>query len=157
VPTIDPSISTLYKVQAMPSILHQFEIQSEPEMVFDAFSSPAGLNAWWTLESDGKPELNETYRFFFGPEYDWRAVVAHLVPGRELIWKVTQAMDDWMPTSFGFRLRQSAVGTTVDFFHIDWAEANDHFAITTFCWGQLLQGLKGFVEHGTVIPFEKRN
>jgi uncharacterized protein YndB with AHSA1/START domain len=141
----------------MPNILHQFQVHAKPEKVFDAFTTRAGLDAWWTLESDGQPELNSTYRFFFGPPYDWRAVVVHLVPGWELTWKVTQAMDDWMPTHFGFRLRQSASQTIVDFFHNDWAEANDHFAITNFCWGQLLQGLKCFVEHGTIIPFEKRN
>ncbi len=141
----------------MPNILHQFHIQSSLDKVFRAITSPSGLNSWWTLESDGSPELNETYRFFFGPEYDWRAVVTHVVPGQEIAWKVTQAMEDWMPTRFGFRLKQSESGTTVNFFHTDWAEANDHFSITSFCWGQLLQGLKGYVEHGTIIPFEQRN
>ncbi len=99
----------------MPNILHQFHIQSTPDEVFHAFTSPSGLNSWWTLESDGKPELNETYRFVFGPEYDWRAVVSHVVPGHELTWRVKQAMDDWMPTSFGFRL-DIRIGYDCQFF-----------------------------------------
>ncbi len=141
----------------MPDIHHQFQIKSEPGKVFQALSSPTGLNAWWTLESTGIPQLSETYRFYFGPEFDWRAVVTHIVPGTELTWRMTQAMDDWMPTSFGFRLSASAQGTTVDFFHTDWAETSDHFKIACFCWGQLLQGLKDYVEKGTIIPFENRN
>ena len=141
----------------MNNILHQFQIKSSREAVFNAFTSPAGLNAWWTLEASGQPVLNETYRFFFGSEYDWRAVVDHVIPGQELTWKITQAMSDWMPTSFGFRLTESGAVTTVHFFHKNWADANDHFAITNYCWGQLLNGLRAYVEHGTIIPFDERS
>lgn len=141
----------------MADIFHQFQIHSSLDEVFSALTSPVGLNAWWTLESDGKPELNGTYRLFFGSEYDWRAEVAHVVPGKELTWKTTRAMDDWLPTSFGFRLAESETGTIVHFFHTGWTDANDHFAITSFCWGQLLQGLKEYVENGKIIPFDQRN
>ncbi|MFO0940529.1 MAG: hypothetical protein U0930_07150 [Pirellulales bacterium] len=43
------------------------------------------------------------------------------------------------------------------FFHVDWESTSDHFAITNYCWGQLLKGLKDYVENGSVIPFENRN
>ncbi len=124
----------------MPNILHQFQIQSEPGKVFHAFTSPSGLNSWWTLESDGKPELNETYRFVFGPEYDWRAVVSHVVPGHELTWRVKQAMDDWMPTSFGFRLRTSGSGTTVNFFPLGLGGCQRPFCNYEFLLGPIASG-----------------
>jgi uncharacterized protein YndB with AHSA1/START domain len=141
----------------MPDILHKFQIAAPPDRVFDAFCSPEGLNSWWTLRSSGKPETGEAYNFYFAPEYDWFAEVIHVVPTQELTWKMTGAMEDWMGTRVGFRLSPDEQGTSVLFFHTDWKESSDHFAITNFCWGQLLNGLKQFVEKGKIIPFEQRN
>ncbi|MEQ1585880.1 MAG: SRPBCC domain-containing protein [Cyclobacteriaceae bacterium] len=141
----------------MFDIYHNFIVKSTPQKVFEAFCSPAGLDSWWTLRSAGKPVLGNSYTFYFGPEHDWLAEVIHVVPGRELTWKMVAAMDDWMPTTVGFKLTHLDNNTSVAFFHKDWQEANEHFGITTFCWGQLLAGLKKYVEEGSIIPFEKRN
>lgn len=141
----------------MYSIQHQFIIKKSAQQVFDALTSPAGLNAWWTLDAQGKPELGEAYRWYFGPEYDWQAQVCHVVQGKELTWRMVVAMDDWMPTQVGFSLSENGGATTVSFFHKNWDAANDHYAITNFCWGQLLKGLKDYLENGVIVPFELRN
>jgi uncharacterized protein YndB with AHSA1/START domain len=59
----------------MPEILHDFPINAPIERVFAAFSTPQGLNAWWTLHAAGEPRAEATYEFFFGESYDWRGVV----------------------------------------------------------------------------------
>ena len=141
----------------MYDILHQFRIASQAQKVFDAFTSPAQLNNWWPLRSDGQPKMGEMYTLYFGPEYDWRAEVIHVVPGKEFTWKMTQAMDDWMNTEVGIRLKAENSGTTVDFFHTGWREAGDHYRISNYCWGTLLNGLKMWVEKGMIVPFEERN
>lgn len=141
----------------MPDILHKFQIKASPEKVFDTFCSPEGLNSWWTLRASGKPEMGAEYNFFFAPEYDWFAEVIHLVENSELTWKMTGAMEDWMSTEVGFKLSLENGNTSVLFFHTGWKEASDHFAITNFCWGQLLNGLKQYIEEGVVVPFEERN
>ncbi len=141
----------------MPDILHQFPISVPSASVFKAFTSPVGLNAWWTLEADGIPERDSIYHLYFGPQYDWQAKVTHVVADRELTWSVVRAMEDWMPTRFGFALASTDGGTCVRFFHSGWKVASDHFAVTNFCWGQLLMGLKIYLESGRVIPFEQRN
>jgi uncharacterized protein YndB with AHSA1/START domain len=141
----------------MYEILHQFPVSSTPAKVFDAFTTPAGLSAWWTFEAEGSPELDQIYRFYFGPEYDWRARVIHVVPGLQLTWQMTQAMEDWLPTQVGFQITPKASECAVRFFHRNWPHDGDHYAITCFCWGQLLRGLKDYVETGVVVPFAKRN
>lgn len=140
----------------MADILHQFRIDAPPQKVFDAFCSAKGLIDWWPARSTGEPKQGAEYTFWFGPEYDWRAEVINVVPGKEITWKMTQAMETWMGTRLGVRLSVEGKGTVVDFFHSDWREANDHFRISTFCWGSLLMGLKHYVEKGEVVPFEKR-
>ncbi|MEZ6096794.1 MAG: SRPBCC domain-containing protein [Pirellulaceae bacterium] len=141
----------------MPNIRHQLEIQAPLSHVFDLLTLPDGLNNWWTLECTGTPELGAEYRLYFGPEYDWRAVVSHVLPGEAITWSIVDAMDDWLPTQFGFELEQTAKGCTLRFFHLNWQEESDHFAITTYCWAQLLRGLKDLAETGTIVPFECRN
>jgi hypothetical protein len=66
-------------------------------------------------------------------------------------------MTDWVNTEVGFELLESQEGTIVRFFHRGWQEESEHFCISNYCWGQLLGGLKDYVETGAVIPFEKRN
>jgi uncharacterized protein YndB with AHSA1/START domain len=138
-------------------IQHQFKVAAPATKVFQALCTPDGLNSWWTLQAAGRPQKGEVYTFFFGPEYDWRAVVASASRNRSLTWKMTQAKADWMPTQVGFTLNEKDGATTVHFFHSGWKKANEHFAITNFCWGQLLQGLKDYVETGAIVPFENRN
>lgn len=141
----------------MPDILHQFQVSASPQSVFDAIAFPEGLNAWWTLEAEGRPVANEAYRFYFGPEYDWRGNVMHVIDGTELTWRFTDAMDDWNGTRVGFRLSGNQHGCSVYFFHATWKEASEHYAISNFCWAQLLNGLKNYVERGEVFPFEQRS
>lgn len=138
-------------------ILHQFVINAPAQKVFDAFCTPKGLNDWWPLESSGAPRMGSEYRLYFGPEYDWRATVIHVVDGKEITWEMDQAMDDWIGTKVGVRLREEKGSTIVDFFHIGWESANDHYRISNYCWGTLLNGLKNLVEEGIVVPFKDRN
>lgn len=79
---------------SMPKILHQFTIAAPPEVVFTAFCTPEGLNAWWTLRSSGIPQLGTEYTFYFAPEYDWRAKVVKVIPNKALTWQMTVAMED---------------------------------------------------------------
>lgn len=141
----------------MPDIHHQFKVKASAQKVFDAFCVPEHLNNWWPLRSTGKPEENETYNFFFGEEYDWYAIVREVQAGKSLTWHMQDVMDDWKGTHVGFVLTEIEGGTKVDFFHKHWKEVNDHYCISNFCWGQLLQGLKDYVETGRIIPFEKRS
>jgi uncharacterized protein YndB with AHSA1/START domain len=141
----------------MFDIHHNFIVKAPARSVFDAFCTPGGLDSWWTLKSEGKPTLDFLYTFYFGPEYDWRAKVIHVVPGKELTWKMVKTMDDWQGTKVGFQLSENAGITQVHFFHLGWREASEHFGITNYCWGQLLNGLKKYVEEGIVIPHALRN
>lgn len=141
----------------MPDIHHIFPVKATPQRVFEGFCLPANLDNWWPLRSAGTPKLDDVYTFYFGPEYDWRAKVTHLVPGQALTWTMTQAMPDWIGTQVGFTLKEINGVTQVSFFHKGWAEASEHFGITTFCWGYLLNGLKNYLEHGVVIPHHLRN
>jgi uncharacterized protein YndB with AHSA1/START domain len=140
----------------MADIFHNFPIEASRTKVFSAVSTPVGLAAWWTKQSSGEPMLGAEYELWFGPDYDWRAVVAKCVPDTEFELELTRSMEDWQATRVGFHLKENNGVTHVSFYHTGWPEVNDHFRGSNFCWALYLRLLKRYVEHGEVIPYEDR-
>lgn len=140
----------------MPSILHDFMINADPEKVFDAISRPAEVDKWWSLECSGSPAVGEVYRLFFGEPWDWRARIVLCERGRAFEWEMIDAMPDWMGTRVGFDLDMSGDATRVRFHHRGWKEENEHFRVSSYCWAMLLRLLKVYVERGEVMPHAQR-
>src|SRR5262245_46120482 len=132
----------------MPDILHDLPINATPERVFQAVSSPEGLDAWWTQRSEGKPIVGSEYELWFGPQYDWRATVTGAVPCSEFELRMTRADHDWIDTLVGFRLTKRDSETWVEFYHIGWPRTNEHFRISCNCWALYLRILRRYLEHG---------
>ncbi len=140
----------------MPDIVQLFSIKSGPDKVYDAVSTPSGLDAWWTKRCSGKPEEGGRYELSFGPGYDWRAVVSQCVPGRKFELRIVSAHEDWKGTRVGFALDEKKGATQVRFHHLDWPAANEHFQTSCYCWAMYLRLLKRYVERGEVVPYEQR-
>ena len=140
----------------MPDITHLFYINAQASEVFEALSTVEGINTWWTKRADGKPMQGAKYTLWFGPDYDWRAVVTRCIRDTEFELEMTRADEDWQGTQVGFVLEQKEPGTQVRFYHTGWPEANDHFQTSSFCWAMYLRLLKKFFETGEIVQYEKR-
>ena len=140
----------------MPDIVHQFRINADAGKVFAGVSTPKGLDNWWTKRSEGKAAIGEEYVLWFGPGYDWRGVVSRCVAEKEFALDMVEAMDDWKGTRVAFELKGDGGATDVVFRHTNWPVANEHFQISSFCWAMYLRLLKQYVEHGEVVPYDKR-
>ncbi len=140
----------------MVDIHHRFTVKTSPEEIFQAVSTPAGLDTWWTLTSSGEPAQGAEYELGFGPGYDWRAVVSRYVPGSEIEFEMTSAQEDWQATRVGFLLEGKEGVTEVRFHHLGWPRANAHYESSCYCWAMYLRLLKRYVEHGEVVPYEGR-
>ena len=140
----------------MADILYDFPIAALAAKVFGAISMPEGLDAWWTLRSAGKPALKSEFQLYFGPQYDWRAVVSCCELNAEFEFQMTKSMPEWEGTRVGFHLTQHDETTHVRFHHLGWPQASDHFRTTAFCWAMYLRLLKRYVEHGGIVPYDRR-
>ena len=140
----------------MPDILHDFPINAPIARVFEAVSTPAGLDQWWTKRSAGAAESGATWELFFGPEYDWRATVTRCAPPTEFELELVLAMDDWIGSRVGFALEPNAGATQVRFRHRGWGDASEHYRTSSYCWAMYLRILKRHLEHGEVVPYEVR-
>ena len=140
----------------MADIIQQFPIKASRQQVFDAVSTPAGLDRWWTKRSAGEPREGAEYELWFGPEYDWRAVVSRCVHGSEFELEIVSAQDDWLGTRVGFVLDEQGGVTQVRFHHLGWPTANEHYCVSSHCWAMYLRLLRRYLEHGEVVPYEDR-
>ena len=139
------------------SIYFNFIIRSDKSSVYKVISQPDHLINWWPLKCSGIPEVGQTYNFNFTDDYDWFAEVKSCEQDDHIHFKMTKSDEDWNPTTFGFKLKEKEKGTCLNFFHKDWPECNNHFKHSSFCWAMLLNGLKDYLEKGTVIPFDDRS
>jgi uncharacterized protein YndB with AHSA1/START domain len=140
----------------MADILHDLPINVPVDSVFEAVSTPNGLDAWWTLQSEGVPHLNEEYVLGFGPEHDWRARVTRCVPSSEFELEITRADSDWTGTRVGFRLQPRDGQTWLQFSHTGWQTPNEHFRVSCNCWALYLRVLRRFLEYGEKVPYDDR-
>lgn len=142
----------------MQTIYHDFTINVSKEKVFETVSNPEELNNWWTLRCSGKPSLDEEYNFYFAEEYNWFAKISKFTLNEEIEFKITHAMLEWMPTSFGFKLSEVKANMTyVQFYHTEWENVSQEFRIASYCWANLLRQMKQYLEEGIITPFEQRN
>jgi uncharacterized protein YndB with AHSA1/START domain len=140
----------------MNAILMDLWINAKPVEIFNAVSTPKGLNSWWTLDADGVPEDGEVYRFHFGPEYDWKGKVTFCSKPYTIQWEMFKSDPDWDKTVVGFEIFAEENGSLVKFFHKGWSEVNDHFRRSNYCWATYLRLLKRYIENGEFVPYEHR-
>jgi uncharacterized protein YndB with AHSA1/START domain len=137
-------------------ILHDFPIAVPPSRVFEAVTLPGGLDQWWTVRSSGTPVPGSEYQLWFGPEYDWRAVVSIVRPNEAFELRISKAMVDWLGTRVGFMLAPGGNGTQVRFYHSGWNDVNEHFRISSYCWAMYLRVLRRYLECGEQVPYDER-
>ena len=140
----------------MADITHDFPVAAPAEDVFRAVTTPEGLNAWWTLESNGAPLIGSQYRLHFGPGYDWQGTVTSSEPGRAFELEITAPDPDWNGTRVGFELEADGSRTRVRFHHAGWPEANGHYRSSCYCWAMYLRVLRRWIEHGEEVPYAER-
>jgi uncharacterized protein YndB with AHSA1/START domain len=140
----------------MADIFHDFHVKAPVERVFEAISTPDGLDCWWTRKSAGQPSLGEEYELWFGPQYDWRARVSKYVFGASLEFEMTRAHADWVGTRIGFELEEQAGTTSARFHHTGWPSQNEHWRISCYCWAMYLRVMRRYIEHGEFVPYEQR-
>ena len=140
----------------MADIYHDFPIQVAPERVFEAVSTPRGLDHWWTKRATGEAAEGESFGLWFGPEYDWQAVVTKCVRPSVFELRMTRSDADWLGTRVGFELEGRGGATQLRVDHEGWPTANDHWRTSCFCWAMYLRILRRYLEHGEEVEYEAR-
>ena len=141
----------------MADIVHEFMVKASLQRVFHSFATPAGLDTWWTKGCKGECREGGEVHLYFGPEYDWRAGVTRCVPPSSFELHITEAHPDWVGTRVGCELLpEGKDGTRVRFHHTGWADLNEHWRVSCFCWAMYLRILRRNLEYGETVEYERR-
>lgn len=140
----------------MADIQMDFPIKRPARQVFEGFSTPSGLDEWWTRSSTGKADLGEEWELDFGNGYQWRARVTRCEPDAAFELELTDAHEDWQGTRVGVELEDRGERTMVRFHHTGWPEANDHWRTSCYCWAAYLRILRVYLERGERVPYGER-
>lgn len=140
----------------MADIYHQLPIKASRQKVFQLISTPEGFDVWWTKRCAGNPVEGAAYELWFGPSYDWRAVVSRSVPDSEFELVMTRSDADWDDTRVSFVLEERDGITQLRFSHTGWPELNEHFRVSCCCWAAYLRLLRRNLEYGEFVPYEDR-
>lgn len=126
------------------------------EQAFEGVSNPVYLDEWWTKKCKGKPALKESYELYFSPEHIWKAEVTKCDPPHAFELTLIEAHEDWLATRVGFKLRPQGDGISMEFYHDQWKEENEHYKISCYCWPVYMRTLKYYLERGVRVPYEQR-
>lgn len=140
----------------MADLFHYFPINTSVERVFEAISTPEGIDKWWAKTTSGKVAVGETFHFYFEPDYNWTAVVSKCIPNKEFELTMQTSDEDWKGTKVGFRLADKHNVTEVEFYHTGWKVDNEHLRISNFCWAMYLRILKRNLEFGEFVQYADR-
>ncbi len=137
----------------MHSILHKITIETEPEKLYQALTTQAGLSAWWT-KATTSCEPGSIASFFFGPEGDHRVdmEICELEPNSTVTWNCVDG--PWVQTGqFRLAISPDVRGTVLHFSHDGWKDTDDFYQHCNAKWGYFLAvSLKSYLESGTGQP-----
>lgn len=140
----------------MADILHDLPIHATVDRIFEAISTPKGLDAWWTRSSKVEAVEDALYRLYFGPEHDWSARVVAFEAPRLFAFEMIEADGDWTGTRVEIELASRSAGTWLQFRHTGWPERNEHYRISCTCWAMYLRLLRRYLEYGEIVSYDER-
>jgi uncharacterized protein YndB with AHSA1/START domain len=134
------------------NIIHELQIQTTPEKLYEALSTDDGISAWWT-KAKTQPKVGAINEFDFrGNAATFR--VEKLEPGKVVGWSAEQVPPDWKGTRVLFELIKGESGSVVlRFSHTGFEVMTPLVAFSSYAWAQYLRSLKLYLETGKGEPF----
>ncbi len=132
----------------MPEIRHEINIQAPPQKVYEALTTQAGLQSWWTSDTEAVPEVGSTAVFgFFNRTTIFRMRIDELTPAERVKWSCEGDIDEWIGTEIQFDLKpDEEARSSVHFQHKNWHSTEGIYAQCNTTWGNLMFRLKAFAE-----------
>ncbi len=132
---------------------HRIRMHAAPAKIYQALTSEAGLQGWFTPHVYGSMrEGSEVSMSFSGKEpFRWR--FSQLKPQTHVHWDCLEGPGTATGTSVTYTLSPAGEGqTVVECHHDGWPEGHDALATCNTLWGILMGRLKDFSETGKANP-----
>ncbi|HWV17708.1 MAG TPA: SRPBCC domain-containing protein [Rhodocyclaceae bacterium] len=145
----------------MPNYNTELLVQAPPRRLYQALTTQAGLQGWWTESCTIGDGVGARSTFYFGET--WKIMrTASLKPDTEVRWTCTDShiaapglkrSDEWIGTDIVFRLVPRGEQTLLQFEHVGLTPQIECYALCTSGWHQFLGSLKKYAETGKGAPY----
>jgi len=128
-------------------IKHQIAINTTPEKVYAALATPAGLRNWWTADTNADERVGGKAEFGFNRRgMVFRMKIEKLEPGKGVVWSCHGDHPEWAGTTLTWGIASEDGTVVLRFTHSGWKSFSDFWAMCNSTWGELMYGLKGYLE-----------
>ncbi|MBZ0165922.1 MAG: SRPBCC domain-containing protein [Candidatus Omnitrophica bacterium] len=134
----------------MFTICHQVGIKTDPQNVFTALATAAGVSSWWS-RAEGDFEAGGEIKLFFGTTVLTLQILQQ--NPAKIAWQCVEVDPQWQDTQIIFEIEEKAGQTFVHFRHEMWSEESELFAHCSTKWAVFLLSLKSLLETGTGNPY----
>jgi uncharacterized protein YndB with AHSA1/START domain len=140
----------------MVEMKHQIVIKASPEKVYAAIATQAGLRGWWTADSSTDETAGGNAQFGFSKRATvFRMKIDKFEPCKRVLWICRGDHPEWKGTILEWILNPDGSDTILRFTHGNWQSASDYYALCNSTWGELMYGLKDYVEGRSPGPHWK--
>jgi Activator of Hsp90 ATPase homolog 1-like protein len=135
-----------------------FRVKRTPDEVYRSIND---VRAWWSGRIDGDTDrLGVEFRYRYGEVHDSRQKVTGLVPGRRVVWSVTDGYlafvgrkGEWKGTEIVFDIAPKGGETEVRFTHVGLSPACECYEQCSGGWDAFIQGnLQRWITTGQAQP-----
>ena len=131
-------------------IVHEIDIATTPERLFEVLTTQAGLSAWYT--PDTEVTANEV-QFKFAGLTTLRFRVEKLERNRHVTWEGIDVPEEWKSTPITFDIVPDRHSVTLKFRQSGFADGYRPLGGFSYCWGQYIRSIKLLLETGKGEPF----
>ena len=126
----------------------------------DAVKKIGLINQWWIKDFAGRAEkLNDAFTVPFGAPAFVDFVISEFVPGKKMVWKVTDCLlpwfkdqKEWNNTEVVFELSEENGTTKIDFTHIGLVPEVECYEVCEKGWTGHINTLEKFINEGIGLP-----
>ena len=142
----------------MHDIVHELTIAAEPQPIFDAVTTEAGIASWWTTDvaittADGAIEGAQVTLGFDDHQVVIELRVDTLDPPLLAHLTCVDGPEEWPGTQIAFRVEPlDAGGSVVRFWHGGWEYEDGVVPRVSFDWAMYLDRLRRAVESDSGHP-----
>ncbi len=122
-----------------------FAVDRTPDEVFAAIND---VRAWWTGQIEGPTDqVGQEFTYRFQDIHFSRQRVSELVPGKKVVWHVTEAnlaftedKAEWKGTDIVFKIRATPTGTELLFTHRGLTSEVECYGACSAGWRTFIKG-----------------
>ena len=139
----------------MRTIIHTVHIRVQPERVYRALTTEAGVTGWWSTKATLQSGEGEVITFTFVGDFNPHMKQTRLMEAELVEWRCIAGHANWQDNTFTFALRHIDGETSLRFVQ-EYAQEldDDTYGTYNFNWGYYLGSLKRLCEEGAGGPFE---